>query len=210
MPSFRKDYTTAVKNAIRRTETERKRGTQTPGHALPLLPPFWGSGHFKQSAAWFPDRKTCFRRCRPRDAGHADVGGANDAAAGDSVPPDPAHAVTLGGKRRYKTAGTSRRAAPRTPRNNQAAHRGARRNLRLPPLGAGPRAPPSPRLAWPVAPGAAADNAAAGRDAAPGRVHWPDNAGSPASAATAGLPGDRPRCNSGPGDAPARSVAHTP
>lgn len=170
--------------------------------AHPLLPPFGGRGHFKLSATRSPDRKTCFRRCRQRHAGRTDVDAASVVAVVDSVPPDRALAVTRGGRRRCKNAGTILRATPRTPRNSQAERRDARPNLRVPPLGAGPRTPLTRPLAWPVAAAVAADNAAAGRADAPGRVGWPDNAGSLASAASAAPPGDRRRCNSGSGDAP--------
>src|SRR5271165_2109235 len=108
--------------------------------------------------------------CPAAAAAGSRVHAASVAAAAGTAPPDPARVVTPTGTPHCKSAGTPAPAEPRTTRSNRADRTAALENLRADPLGAGPRAPPSPlprlplpRLPLPLPPPparvAAADNA---------------------------------------------------
>lgn len=177
----------------------------------PLLPPFWGRGHFTMGKNAPLPAKTCFRKCRAANAVGSDAGAANVVAAVDNALPDPTPAVTPSGKPHYKNAGSTAHAAPRTSHNNPAAHTAGPRLFCRSLLGAGPRAPPLRQLTPPRHVRAvAADNAAPAPAGGYAPRHWPDNAGSPAHAATDVLPADSRRCNTAPADASAGKAAHNP
>jgi hypothetical protein len=178
------------------------------GHQTSSWPPapssVVGSGHFKRSVTAIPQAKTCFRRCPDFDNAYSSVAALSAAAVADSVPRDPARAVTLDGKPHCKNAGTNVRVAPRTPRNSQADRSSAQADFCWDRLGAGPRASLPRQLMWLGAVGAAVvDNAVAVRVGVPGRECWPDTVGWPASVANAAPSGDTGRCNTALGDAPA-------
>jgi hypothetical protein len=83
----------------------------------------------------------------------------------------------------------------------------ASQNLRTQALGAGPRAVVPRQLTLLVVHAVALDTAGSVHDTARDRDPWPDNAGSPANAATAGPLADTLDCNNAFADAATRTAA---
>ncbi len=133
-------------------------------------------------------------------------------AAADSVPRDPAHAVTPDGSPHCKNADALVRPGPRTPCNSRADHTSARKNLHSHMLGAGPRAPPPRQLTlrrWPAR-AAAVDSACPDGGGAPGPLASAASGARPDTAASAAPPADTARCNSGSVDAAAQTMLRSP
>ena len=156
----------------------------------------FGSGQFTLHGHGPTPAKDMLTTCPALGGAGSAAADASADAAPDNAPRDPARDVTPSGTPGCKNAYTNGHGDGSIVRNSPAEHKVASPNLQALNLGAGPRAPRRRQLPRLAAHAHAAGNAGSAAAAVAGHRRWLDNAGLPASAASAWLPGDTHHCNS--------------
>jgi hypothetical protein len=184
---------------------EGKRGPQNRFHVRPLPPPL----RVEELYALLTQTKICkdmLTKCPAVAVVCSDVRSGPGADVPASVLRDPAHVVTPSDRPHCKNACTSVHEEGKKGRSNRADHRAGPGNQHSQVLRAGPRTANSRQLTRFAARVVVADSAGSAPAAAHARDRWPDNVGSPATAATVVPPGDTLHCNNVLADAAARKA----